>query len=65
MPYNALGSSVVLDCIVKDIPVYAILENKTVLNIDKTSINKTIAIKEIATYDDYINIIKEIEYEKS
>lgn len=65
VPYNALGSSAVLDCIEKDIPVYAILENKTVLNIDKTSINKTIAIKEIATYDDYINIIKEIEYEKS
>lgn len=57
-PFNALGSSTVLDAVEKNIPVYAIKENSTVLNVNKYSINKQNAIIETDTYDDYIKTIK-------
>ena len=58
VPYNALGSSTVIDAIQNNIPVYAIKENATVLNIDKTSLNIDDKITELNTYDDYIDIIR-------
>lgn len=58
-PYNSLGSSVVLDAVFEGIPVFAVKENKTVLNIDKKVINNPVAITEIGTYDDYIRIVEE------
>ena len=57
-PYNSLGSSVVLDAIQKNIPVYAVKENKTVLDVNRYSINKQDAIIEIETYENYIEILK-------
>lgn len=58
VPYNALGSSTVLDAVEKNIPVYAIKENSTILNVNKYSINKQNVIIETDTYDDYIKTIK-------
>lgn len=58
VPYNSLGSSVVLDAVQKNIPVFAIKENSTVLNVNKYSINKQNDIIEKDTYDDYIHEIK-------
>lgn len=39
LPHNALGSSVVLDALKADIPVFAIKENTTVLNVDKEALS--------------------------
>lgn len=57
-PYNALGSCTVLDALTKKIPVVAVKENNTMLNIDKYSINKQNDIIELDTYNDYIEFIK-------
>ncbi len=58
VPFNSVGSSVVLDSLGKNIPVYAIKENSTILNVDRYSINKQNDIIELQTYDDYIDILK-------
>lgn len=55
VPYNALGSSTVLDSVEKNIPVYAIKENVSVLNINKYSIGKENDIIESESYDDFIS----------
>lgn len=55
MPYNALGSSIVLDAVEKKIPVLAVKENKSLLNINKYTLNFSDDIIEIASYDDCIN----------
>lgn len=57
VPYNALGSGVVLDALSKNIPVYAIKENSSVLNIDKNAIHLD-GVTELETYEDYINILE-------
>ncbi len=57
MPYNSLGSSIVLDAIKAKISVYAVKENSSVLNITKDKIKKTNII-EIETYNECLNIIK-------
>lgn len=59
VPFNSLGSSAVLDAVYNGIPVYAVKENKTVLNIDKKVINDSSFIKEIDKYEDYIKIVEE------
>lgn len=58
VPHNALGSSVVLDCLKQKIPVFAIKENTTVLDVNKYAINKQNAIIDLDTYDDYVELIK-------
>ncbi len=57
VPYNALGASVVLDALLQNIPVYAIKENSSVLNIDKNAIHLD-GVIELETYEDYINILE-------
>ncbi len=56
-PKDALGSSVVLDAVEKNIPVFAIKENNTILDINRYSIEKQNDIIELETYDDYIKIL--------
>ena len=63
VPYNAVGSGLVLDAIDKNIPVFAVKENKTVLCVDKYSIGKQNDIIDINTYDDYIVRLKEAKNE--
>lgn len=50
MPYNALGSIVVFEALKHNIPVYAIKENQTELDITKNNILKQSNIIEIGTY---------------
>ncbi|MBQ9244916.1 DUF3326 domain-containing protein [bacterium] len=58
MPFDSLGSSIVLDAELKKIPVYAVKENTTVLNISKDVIkNKNII--EIDTYKNCRKLLKE------
>lgn len=58
VPYNALGSSVVLDAIKNKIPVYAIKENSTVLNVNRYSLQKQNDIIELQSYDEYIKLLE-------
>lgn len=55
MPHNALGSIPVMECLKQNIPVYAIEENSTVLNITNKKIGKTCI--QVKTYQDALNII--------
>lgn len=57
VPYNALGSSTVLDALAKNIPVYAIKENSSVLNVDKNKLALN-SVTELATYEDYLKILE-------
>ena len=57
MPYNALGSSIVLDALVKNIKVYAVKENTSVLNITKAHIGRD----DIIEVDTYIECLKKLE----
>lgn len=59
MPYNSLGSSIVLDAISKNIKVYAVKENSSVLNITKNIINKDVII-EVNTYKECLKMLEEI-----
>lgn len=58
VPYNALGSGVVLDALSKNIPVYAIKENRSILNIDKNAIHLD-GVTELETYENYIKILED------
>ncbi len=55
MPSSALGNSIVLDSIHRNIPVYAVQENKTMLSVDKNALCIDNAIINIETYDEYVN----------
>ena len=57
MPYDSLGSIPVFEALKNNIPVYAVKENCTELNITKDKILKTTDIIEISTYD---NVLKHI-----
>lgn len=59
MPYNSLGSSVVFDSLEKNIPVIAVQENQTCLDItsDNLGINDII---NVATYDECIEILRKL-----
>ena len=63
VPYNATGSSIVLDAIKNSIPVYAIQENSSVLNIDKFTIGMQTKITDLATYQDYADILTYYDYQ--
>lgn len=54
LPSSSLGNSIVLDSIKRKIPIYAVKENVTVLNIDKSALCVDNAVIEIETYDEYI-----------
>ncbi|MCQ2957842.1 MAG: DUF3326 domain-containing protein [Candidatus Gastranaerophilales bacterium] len=52
MPYNSLGSTPVFKSLELNIPVFAIKENQTVLNVTKEKL-KTDKITEIDTFEDF------------
>ena len=56
MPYNAIGSIPVFECNKRNIPIYAVKENKTVLNVTPEKLNLDINIVE--TYQDVFNILQ-------
>ena len=63
VPSTALGSSAVFDAVENNIPVYAVKENKTVLNVTKDDFLKKQCIIEIESYNDLYKILEQ-EYEK-
>ena len=56
MPYNCLGSVPVIEALKQGIKVYAVKENKTVLDITKEKISDKII--EVETYQDLLNILE-------
>ena len=58
MPYNALGSSIVIDAIERGIKVFAIKENSSILKISKEIIKKN-GIIEVTTYSECREKLKE------
>ena len=50
MPFNSLGSIPVFEAIKKNIPVFAVKENKTLLNISNENFFKSDKIIEVETY---------------
>ncbi len=63
MPYNCLGSSIVSDAVKNNIPVYAVKENNSILNIDKNVIQYQNII-EVLSYKECFEKLKEIFYAK-
>ncbi|MBR6163299.1 DUF3326 domain-containing protein [bacterium] len=65
MPYNSLGASCVLDSITAKIPVFAVEENKTILNVTSEVINKKNDIIKVPTYRNCLELLlKDYIYEK-
>ena len=58
IPSTALGSSAVLDALENNIPVYAVKENKTVLNVTKDAFLKKNGIIEVDSYEDLYKIMR-------
>lgn len=58
MPYNSLGSPIVLNAIDKNVKVYAIKENCSILNISKEIIKKD-EITEMSKYEECFKLLKE------
>lgn len=57
MPYNSLGSVPVLEAISRSIPVFAIRENTTVLDVDAVKLGIKNSIIEVPAYDDCLKLI--------
>lgn len=58
VPANALGSIPIFEALKNNIPIYAIKENVTVLNVTNESINKTCGINIIDTYKECLELLK-------
>lgn len=59
MPSNALGASIVFDAIGRKIPVFAVEENKSVLNVDSYALGLDDDIIKLSKYSDvYANLEK-------
>ena len=58
MPYNSLGSIPVFEALKRDIKVYAVRENVTLLNVTDKSINKKCGIKVVNTYKKCLELIE-------
>ena len=57
MPYDALGSVPVFEVLKRNIPVYAVKENSTALNVTKDILFKSDNIIEAATYCECLNLL--------
>lgn len=57
MPYDSLGCVPVFECLKNNIPVYAVKENFTQLNLTKNKILPNSNIIEIPTYEELLDII--------
>jgi len=59
MPYDALGSIPVFEAIKRNIPVYAVKENTTVLNVTNDVLHKSNKITIVESYKDCLELIKQ------
>ena len=57
MPYNSLGSTPVFESLKRNIPVYTVKENQTILNVSKNELFADSNIIEVETYDEALNRI--------
>lgn len=57
MPYNSLGSTPVFEALKNGIPVYAVKENSTELDITKESLFKNSPVIEVQTYNDVYKLL--------
>lgn len=57
MPYNSLGSTPVFEAVKRNIPVYAIKENSTELDVTNEKLFQNSNIIEVETYQELINLI--------
>ena len=57
MPYNALGSIPVFEALKRGIKVFAVKENQTVLNVDKTTLSLDNVV-EVETYEKCLELVK-------
>ena len=58
VPSNALGSIPVFEALKRNIKIYAIKENVTVLNVTNVSIRKSCGINIVSTYKEALELIK-------
>ncbi len=58
VPHNALGSIPIFEALKRNIPIYAVKENVTLLNVTNASINKTCGINIVSTYQECLEQIK-------
>ncbi len=58
VPHDCLGSSIVFDAIENNVTVYAVKENSTVLNIDKSALNIHNGIIKVKGYKECLETIK-------
>lgn len=52
MPYDALGSTPVFECLKRNIPIYAVKENSTALNVSPEKVSEKIIV--ISTYQELV-----------
>lgn len=60
MPYDALGSVPVYEAIKHNIPVFAVKENTTVLNITNENLHKSDKIIVVQTYEKCLELVKSL-----
>lgn len=60
MPYNSLGCVPVFEAIKRGIPVFAIKENSTALNVTNENLHMSAGIKVFETYEDCRNFINKM-----
>ncbi len=58
MPYDCLGSIPVYEALKRDIPVFAVKENTTALNITDDNLHKSGKIVAVNTYSDCLDLVK-------
>ena len=57
MPYNSLGCVPVTECIKRNIPIFAVKENKTALNVTAEGLNlNSTCVKMVNTYEDLLKV---------
>lgn len=59
MPYNSLGSTPVFEAIKRNIPIYAVKENSTVLNVTNDNLHKSDKIITLNSYEECLELIAE------
>ena len=60
MPYDALGSVPVYEAIKRNIPVFAVKENTTVLNVTNENLHKSDKITVVETYEKCLDLVESL-----
>ena len=60
MPYNALGSTPVFEALKQNIPIFAVKENSTTLDVTNDNLHKSNKIIIAKSYKECLNMIKDI-----